>query len=50
MANAPLIGTGWGGYTGDLGLRKTRIFFQRGLDTKSASTPVGQISACYGMK
>src|ERR1700686_5467719 len=28
----PLCGTGQGGYTGDLGLRKIRIFLQRGLD------------------
>src|SRR3984957_15766962 len=39
-----LSGTGRKRYTSDLGVRKTRIFLQTGLDTISRSEPVGQIS------
>jgi hypothetical protein len=42
----PLWGTGRLLYAGDLGLAKTRIFLQRGLDSEIADLPVvGQISA-----
>src|SRR6202043_1166502 len=47
---APLSGTGRRKYTTDLGLRKNRIFLQKGLDTISRSEPVGQISTRLGLE
>jgi hypothetical protein len=47
LRNAPLLGQDSGEYTSDLGLRKIRIFFQKGLDTSrtwlSSDLPAGQI-------
>jgi hypothetical protein len=48
LRNAPSVGTGRWEYTGDLRLRKNRIFFQKGLDTSrkrsSSDLPVGRAS------
>jgi hypothetical protein len=44
LRNAPLSGTGRRTYRTDLGLRKIRIFLQKGLDTNCRREPVGQIS------
>jgi hypothetical protein len=47
LRNAPLSGQDGGIYSSDLGLRKIRIFLQRGLDRQNysrvADLPVGQI-------
>jgi hypothetical protein len=44
MANAPLVG--WDGKSSkcDLGVLKTEIFLQSGLDTLFDKTPDGQIT------
>jgi len=44
LRNAPFVGRDGDGYRGDLGIRKSRIFFQKGLDGVLAKQPVGQIS------
>jgi hypothetical protein len=41
--DTPLAGTRRDRYRPDLGIRKTRIFLQTGLDRKIGSVPVGQI-------
>jgi hypothetical protein len=49
LRNAPLSGRDGGGYRSDLGraaskkFGKTEIFFARGLDSRIAKQPVGQI-------
>jgi hypothetical protein len=43
MANAPLPEQDGEGYKGDLRFRKSRIFFQAGIDTLAAKQPDGQI-------
>jgi hypothetical protein len=45
IAIRPFVGRDGDGYTSDLGVRKSRIFFREGLDRNSGSEPVGQISA-----
>jgi hypothetical protein len=45
LRNAPLGGTGWEGYSGDLGFGKTEIFFLTGLEREienPSDLPVGQ--------
>ena len=44
LRNAPLSGRDGCEHRGDLGLRKNRIFFRKGLDTGVAKRPDGQIS------
>ena len=39
MASAPRVGRDGGGYRGDLGLLKIRIFFQKGLDRPLTKPP-----------
>src|ERR1700686_2267237 len=41
IACRPSVGRDREGYRSDLGFRKTRIFLQTGLDTKTADLPVG---------
>jgi hypothetical protein len=42
MANAPLSGRDGGGYKGDLGVRKTRIFLQKGWTGFRDGRPTGK--------
>src|ERR1019366_2624191 len=44
MANAPPRGRNGAGCKSDLGLRRSRIFLQKGLDTQIKKLPVGQIT------
>jgi len=41
ISSRPSVGQDGEGYTGDLRLRKTRIFLQKGLDMQISDLPVG---------
>jgi hypothetical protein len=44
IASRPSVGRDGSGYRSDLGRRRTKIFLQRGMDSRPTEQPVGQIS------